>query len=302
MRQKIWVAALAAFVLGVGFAASSSANQLEKGYVELSSWVEVNGRLSHTYWASNAGFNGDLASLDSSQFFEGWNTSGEAAYTQVIAQGTAKATVDSLKAAATLSVSDPVARFDGSNWGVALLSSAWLRQDLVVGNAAVTALRFGLRIDGTMGIDQPDTQSAIWPQAQVSVFDQSLVYAKDHFSAPGAAFNDYVLTNPISVVAGTAKLDIQLNARAYLTVTEAGIGNYKIQSIFDHTMRLVEVYGFDSTGAQVELPDVQTVSGFVYQPAVMPSVPEPGQGLLLVAGLGVLGAFSFRRGRSRASS
>ena len=291
LKRLAWAA-----VLCVGLPAAAQ-TQLQKGLVELRSfqWNGSNG--SNASLAIAAGFNGELATLETQRVFGGIDASGEPAAMMVVAQGTGQASAGALKASAAIEVWNPLMPEGVVSSSLFVQSSAWLWEDLRVGNAAVTSIRFGLRIDGSLAASRPaDFDGDVWPTAGVALFqgeganfvNARTLYARSGNSPAGVSFDDLAYTNPINVVNGVAVLNVQFVAQADVTMSAAAAGGFTAQSLFNHTASIVEVYGYDSAGLQVALPDVRTAAGFVYQPAAMP-VPEPGPLALLVAGLGVLG-------------
>lgn len=304
MRRNLKRVGLIAFALTVCGAATAQTSQLQLGNVELYSY-EWDGSSSRTQsLAYVTARNGGVAELDTVRFVNGLNSTGASSQMTVKVEGTGQVDSSALKASASITVTDPVVARGAVTNMVSVKSSAWLMEDLIIGNASVTSIQFSLRIDGTQAASSPSRFNGdIWPQSSVLVaqgeglnFTNSRrLYSRSGSNSAGASFDDYVFTDAIKVVNGAAALNVQLVAEASVLFREAGKGVFSAQSLFDHTASIVEVYAYDSTGAQVALPDVRTSAGFLYQAAPVAAVPEPEQFAMLLAGLGMLAGVVCRR-------
>lgn len=225
----------------------------------------------------------------------GTTFSGETGQTTAVGQAFAVANYDSLKAFATISVTNPlISAGMPQTWSTE--GRSFVQQTLFALNPAVTSVKFEIHIDGSL-LTSAQSQNIL--QANPSgayvtlVQGNQKIYEKGISSNGGtASFDDVVFTDPIPVNSGRAYLDISLHTSALMYTqgnpgqdTELEGGTFGAQSLFNNTATLGSAYGYDSNGQQVSLGGLFAINGlFQYAEAPVASVPEPTNALLMLLG------------------
>ncbi len=233
------------------------------------------------------------------QTWTGTTFSGETAQTTAVGQAYAVASYDTMKAFATISVSNPlISAGMPQSWSTR--GDSFVQQTLVVGNPAVTSVKFKIQIDGALltAAQSSNILQANPSGAYVTLIHGNQAIYQNGISSNGgsASFDDVVHTNPIPVKDGFAYLDISLRTSALMYTqgnpgqdTELEGGTFSAQSLFNNTASLVSAYGYDTDGRQVSLGGIFSLSSLrPYMEAPISNVPEPGNALLMLLGFGGL--------------
>ncbi|HEU4855274.1 MAG TPA: PEP-CTERM sorting domain-containing protein [Nitrosospira sp.] len=209
---------------------------------------------------------------------------------------------------------------------------AEITDTISLGTAGVAYIKLKLDLSGTVdGVEQgnharDNTQSGGAYVAQREVGEDGRVGSwaslyQDGFSTgfgEPRGISAEIWTNPISVLGQQATYHLELTAHTSIdlslwdpnTFGSSGTGDfwgieggvYNVTSDFSHTLKILEVQGFDINGNSINLGSATSSQGTVYNIAAVQdptsTVPEPESLALVLTGLGIMGIFSRRRRRS----
>ncbi len=332
MKALIPVLALGLLAPGLATASKSVFSEARASLLAGNTWIApADGTVWTNYeWQAETAA---TASLGADRQFELTDALGASVITDFSHNATATANYGALSVRASVNVHNPQVRgdrplyadWDGSAYpvqtggvpdGYGAEAYARMVDTVQLGNASASSVRFRLQLDGTLGGMMPALRSIFMPSASLQLDQRdhglggrwSNVYyastqptfdsASDTWNMPTALVDTSVWSNPFVVKDGKVVFEFSLDARAAVSdLSGFGTsgGSFSADADFFHTLRVVDVQGFDAAGTVVALGQVVGESGAVY---AMAPVPEPGTWAMLLAG-GLLLSAHQRRAAKR---